>query len=250
MIAHIPAEQIRAALERVARWTLDEAGVSAPPVDSLQLAARLGLVVARDAVVDVRARFVRLGGGDGQPRPTIFVADDPRPERRQWAVAHEIGEHTAHRVFAELGVEPVDADVAARETVANRLASCLLLPGDWFFADGIDLDWDLFELKARYATASHDLVARRMLDMTRPVIVTLWDQGRQTWRCSNVPGRTPPLSPVERDAQHAAYEGGQPVWCDANELPDGVEDVRAWPIHEPLWKREIIRTQLAEVESW
>lgn len=246
MLAEIPAEQVGDAVEGVAREILAEAEILGPPVDVVLLAQRLGLVVARDAAVDVRARFVRLGGASIAGRPTILVADDPRPERRQWAVAHEVGENQAHRVFAELGIDVIDAGPGAREAVANQLAGCLLLPRQWFLADGTALAWDLMELKARYATASHEMIARRMLEMPLPVIITLWDQGRQAWRRGNAPGRTPPLTLAEHDARQAAHDHNEPVQCDAGELPDGVEDVRAWPVHEPLWKREIIRTQLAE----
>jgi Zn-dependent peptidase ImmA (M78 family) len=246
MLAEIPTEQVRDAVEGVAREILAEAEILGPPVNAVLLAQRLGLVVARDGAVEVRARFVRLGGASDAGQPTILVADDPRPERRQWAVAHEVGENQAHRVFSTLGIDPVDAGAGAREATANRLAGCLLLPRHWFLADGEALAWDLLELKARYATASHEMVARRMLEMPLPVIITLWDQGRQEWRRGNTPGRTPPLTPAERDARQAAHDMNEPVQCDAGELPDGVEDVRAWPVQEPLWKREIIRTQLAE----
>ena len=96
-----------------------------------------------------RGRLVELadprGGTVGQG--TIVVGPAERPERLQWAVAHEIGESVAHRVFSALGVDPQAAPENAREQVANHLASCLLLPRDWFAADGSELDWDLFALK-------------------------------------------------------------------------------------------------------
>ncbi len=246
MLAEIPAEQVRDAVEGVAREILAEAGVDAPPVDAFAVAQRLGIVIAREFGAEVRARFVRLGGGTADGRPAILVADDPRPERRQWAVAHEIGENQAYRVFAELGVDPVDAPAGAREAAANRLAGCLLLQRAWFLADGCALDWNLLELKARYATASHELIARRMLEMPPPIIITLFDQGRQQWRRGNGGLRTPPLTPPESAARQAAYNFGRSARCDPAELPDGVEDVRAWPIHEPDWKREIIRTELTD----
>ncbi len=250
MIADVPAEQIRDALDRVAWEILAEAEAFAPPVDAFAVAERLGVVIARDHTPHTRARFVRLGGAAAGGQPTILFADDPRPERRHWAVAHEIGEAFAGRVFAELGID-LSVDLTegpgVRESVANRLAGCLLLPFDWFFCDGFACNWDLLELKSRYPTASHEMVARRMLEMSPPVIITLWDQGKQAWRRSNL-SRTPPLTPPERDARQAAFDLGQPTQCDPAELPEGVADVRAWPIHEPNWKREIIRTELEE--SW
>ena len=252
MLPEIPAEQFRRVLDVVAREIILEAGLQQPPVDAFHVAEQLGLIVARDqpaarGLASPRARLVRLSASAGPSHSsegTILLADDPRRERRQWAVAHEIGESRAYRVFAELGVDPQEAPVAAREDVANRLASSLLLPRDWFLRDGVRVDWDLFDLKTIYATASHELIARRMLEMPAAVILTLADQGRTVWRRSNRSFRPPPLTPAERDAWTAAHDEGQPVQCDPRELPDGVDDVRAWPIHEPGWRREIIRTEL------
>jgi hypothetical protein len=248
MFPDIPEEQIRSAVEHVALQALAEACIDRPPVDAGLLAERLGMTVARDGVgATTRARFVRLGGES----PTILLADEPRPERRQWAVAHEIGECRACEVFAALGVDPLDGPLSAREAVANRLAGCLLLPRDWFAAVGAACDWDLLDLKTGFATASHELIARRMLDMSPPVIITVADHGRIEWRRGNQPGRTPPLTPPETDAWDAAHAIGEPARCEPRELPPGIEDVRAWPIHEPDWKREIIRTALAEVvDEW
>jgi Zn-dependent peptidase ImmA (M78 family) len=245
MLEEIPGEQMKAALERTAHGVLAEAEILTPPVDAIELASRLGMIVAREEGAHQRARFVRIGGHASRGRAAILLADDPRVERRHWAVAHEIGEAHAHRVFADLGVDPLHAASGARESIANHLASCLLLPHDWFAAEGDSLDWDLTGLKQRFATASHELIARRMLEMPPPVIITLFDQNKQQWRRSNV-GRPAPLSPAEAAARRAASDLGEATRCEPCELPDGVADVRAWAIHEPEWKREIVRTELAE----
>jgi hypothetical protein len=109
-----------------------------------------------------------------------------------------------------------------------------------------DLEWDLNELKARYATASNEMIARRMLEMPPPVIVTLFDQGKRQWRKSNRHFRTPPMTPPEVDAWKVAHETAAAARCEQAELPQGIEDVRAWPVHEPQWRREIVRTALAD----
>ena len=121
--------------------------------------------------------------------------------------------------------------------VANQLAGRLLLPQPWFGVDGLDCGWDLFELKSRYQTASHELIARRMLDFTPPVVITIFDHGRRTFRRGNMPGRLPPLVPIELSTWQAAHRDGHPVSA-SNHLCA----VRAWPVHEPDWKREILRT--------
>src|SRR5882672_9509269 len=98
MLAELPDDQVRRILEGVAGDILAEANVGEPPVDATLLAERLGIVVARDIATEPRARFVRLGGSAPRGQGTILVADDLRPERIQWAVAHEVGECAAHRV--------------------------------------------------------------------------------------------------------------------------------------------------------
>lgn len=252
MLTEIPTEQLSATIEAVAQGLLAEAEWLRPPVDSLAVARRLKLVVARDSAMDVRARFVRLSQfgesatANGPGRGTIFLADDPRPERRQWAVAHEIGESVAHRVFAELGIPLVEIPTAGRERVANHLAVSLLLPRDWFAEDGNSLGWDLLELKKIYRTASHELIARRMLEMSPPVIVTLFDQGAPQWRRSNVMRRPPSQSTAEASVWRAAFESGSSTEYEAQELPEGIRQIRCWPVHEPGWRREILRTELEE----
>ena len=251
MLPELPAEQVRQAVESLAAETLADAGLRRPPIDAVQLALRIGLVVAREnrtvretAAAAPRARFVNLAVPHGESLPTILVADDPRSERRHWAVAHEIGEFCAHEVFQRLGVEPRCAPPAAREQIANQLAACLLLPRSSFAQRGRNCDWDLLELKEVFTTASHELIARRMLAMPPTIVVTLFDQGKLVWRTGNLDRRAPALTAAEKTAWQFAHAHGQPTRCDQRELPDGIVDVRAWPIHEENWRREIVRTEL------
>jgi len=248
MLSEIPVDQFAAALDACAADVLWEASVAEPPIDATLVAERIGLVVAHNHALAARGRLVELadprGGGTGQG--TIVVGPAERPERLQWAVAHEIGESVAHRVFAALGVRPEEAPEDAREQVANHLASCLLLPRDWFAADGPPLNWDLVALKERYATASHELIARRMLEMPPPIVVTLCDLGRFRWRRSNAGGRPPRLLPEETNVWRAAHESGKPASATFDPTTTGLESVRCWPIHENDWKREIVRTAIAE----
>lgn len=244
VIPEVPAEQLQCVVEEVAGQLLGDGQIDAPPVDAFQLAERLGLVVARDGWGATRGRFLRISGDGCPAQPTILLADDPRAERRHWALAHEIGESVAWRVFDALGIDPCEAPAAAREHAANRLAGCLLLPRCWLMSAGEACDWDLFELKRAFDTASHELVARRMLEMPPPVIVTLFDQGRTVWRRSNALPRAPRVTAVERMTWSTAHESDVPAAAEPELLPDGIENVRAWPVHEPGWRREILRTDL------
>jgi hypothetical protein len=249
MIADIAEEEFAAALDACATETLWEAGVAEPPVDAFAVAAGLGLEVAWDRAMPQRGRFVRLAEQNrrrNEAGGTIVVGVAERPEREQWAVAHEVGESIAYRVFERLGVSFDEALPTARELVANRLASALLLPRRWFALDGAELDWDLFALKERYATASHELIARRMLQMRPPIVITVCDHGRLRWRRSNVSTRPPTLAAEEHSAWQEAHVTGLPSFA----MPDpesGLQAVSCWPIHEPDWKREIIRSEVAEL---
>ena len=248
MFPDVPAEEFAAALDACAADILWEAGVAKPPICATTVARELGLIVLPDETSSHRGRYVRLAdnscGSTGQG--TIVVGPAERPEREQWAIAHEIGESVAFRVFAAIGVRAGAVPAEAREQVANHLASCLLLPRDWFLRDGNAHNWDLAALKARYATTSHELIARRMLEMPPPVVITVCDQGTVHWRRSNQPGRPPRLLPGEVEAWRQAHESGKHASASLESSVSGLERVCAWPIHEPGWKREILRSQIAE----
>ncbi len=239
MFAETTWEEWSAALDATAEEILQAAGVDAPPVNAVQLAAALEMSVAWSDRQPGRASIVRLhdrsGGGE---QTSILLRPEPRSERCHWAVAHEVGEAFAHGLFARLGVDPVDAPPDSRERAANALAGRLLLPSAWFLPQARADGWNLMALKARFATASHELIARRMLDFLPAAIVTVLDLGRITWRRSNVPGAIRPLSPAEKAAWRKAHAGRAFVSDDGT--------LQAWPIHEPDWKREILRTVLPD----
>jgi Zn-dependent peptidase ImmA (M78 family) len=241
MLSEIAPEEFAAALDAVADDILAEAGWITGPIDCLQLARRLGLEVAYDSRQAGRGRFVDLRGFASAARESILLRPEPRPERVQWAVAHELGEKFAHQVFAALGVDPREAPRGARETVANHLAGRLLLPSDRFRRDARSCGWDLIELKSLYATASHELISRRMLDFEPWIVITVFDNGRQTFRGSNRYRRKPELLPGEIECRRLVAEQGV-----AQTLEHTGYRVQGWPIYETEWKREILRTERDE----
>jgi len=238
MLAEIAPEELASAIDGLASGALATARVGEPPVDAMLVARTLGLAVAWDDRQSGRARLVTLAA-TGRLAPAILLRRDPRAERLQWAVAHEIGEALAEKAFVELGIDPREAPRQARETVANAIASAILLPREFFPNDGAALGWDLLALKERYCTASHELIARRMLDCSIPVCVSVYDQDRLTWRRSNVSGRRQP-SNLEIDVRRQAHELGEVI------MENGPPKIQAWPIHEPPWQREIVRTEIEE----
>ncbi|QDS98621.1 ImmA/IrrE family metallo-endopeptidase [Adhaeretor mobilis] len=253
MLPEIHHEQLTEAIEQIVRETLAFADVVGPPIDAFVVAQRLGLTILRDNSAASRARMVEVGPAatlsrDGSSQGVILLADDPRPERRQWAVAHEIGEHLAVEVFEQLAADPADALPAARESLANRLATSLLLPLQWYRHDGSAHDWELLELKKLYYTASHELIARRMLDMSAAVMISVFDQGELTWRRGNRVGVPCELLRAEVEAQAMCHNRGKTIRVESSCLPDELESVRAWPVFEDSWRRVIIRTELNWLE--
>ena len=132
--------------------------------------------------------------------------------------------------------------------MASGLASSLLLPGNWFAADGALLDWNLEGMKQVYATASYELLARRMLQMQPRVVITLFDQGSPQWRLSNATRRPPAITATEREVWRNVFELGKEVRRRGSDCGHQFAEVRCWPVHEPGWRREILRTELLETE--
>ena len=243
MLASLTRHEWAAAVDGTVSRLLRRVGLMRPPVDALEVADALGIVVARDDRQSGRARIVRLTVAN-QGQTSILLRNDPRPERRQWAVAHEIGEAFASEVFDRLDLDPVDLPLDAREQIANLIAARLLLPSRWVRRVVARRGWNLAKLKRVFHTASHELLARRMLDFEPPVIVTIFDEGRVTFRRSNVLDRLPPLSTLERRCQERVYRTGKPTRDAESAL-----FASGWPVHEPGWKREIVRVELGDWES-
>ncbi len=239
MLASLDWQEYVEVLEAVVEGVLRAANVSEPPIDPFRIARRLGLQVVWDARLPERGRYLRLRQEGGvPPRATMILQRHPRPERCYWAAAHELGEHLVYQVADRLGLEAEEDWGPGRERIANDLAARILLPTAWFFEDGRRLDWDLRALKVRYRTASHEAIARRMLEAEEPVVISIFDQGMLSWRRANRPGRVPPLAQAETLCWRMAHQQGQ----DHQQYSDNLR-VRAWAVHEPGWRREILRTE-------
>lgn len=224
------------AIDGLVTRMLESANVRRPPVDALLVACRLGIAVVEDHFQASRGRHVRIAG-----RPTIFVRPEERAERLQWAVAHELGEALCCPAFELAQIDVEEAGDRAREQAANMLASRLLLPTAWFAACAQQTENDLAALKEQFSTASHELVALRLLDQEQPLVVTVFDHGRVTRRACNCAPRVPPLAALERECQRMAHRQGRPVTRQA----EGIW-LRAWPVHEPHWRREILVAGVAK----
>src|SRR5262245_46238649 len=144
------AEELMSQTDAVVDEVLAAAGWPAPPVDALALArGHFGFDVLLDANQPSRGRAQSNRAGR-----LIYLRPEPRSERAQWTVAHEIGEHLRPRFVERLGLADADFTPGLGEHLANLFAARLLVPTCWLKDDGPNLRYDLLRLKAIYATAS------------------------------------------------------------------------------------------------
>jgi len=226
-------DEVVAVVDRTVEELLQQADVIGPPIDALSLARRhLGMQVCLDQRQLERGRAQRSGG-----RRQIFLRPEPSEERHQWTIAHEIGEHFKETLLTRLGIEPGDTRPMAGESLANLFAYHLLVPTCWFSQDAPDRDYDLLALKQLYATASHEVIAWRFLDLPASCIVTVIDNGSIHRRRSNGWRVRRRLEPPEERCQRQVNESGCP-----RVIRESGWTVQGWPVHREGWRREILRS--------
>jgi Zn-dependent peptidase ImmA (M78 family) len=232
-------EEVHETVDRMVEELLEAAGVPGPPVDAIKIAQRhLGMIVCLDRRQPQRGRAQRAGA-----RRQIFLRPEPSEERHQWTVAHEIGEHFKADLLARLGLEPGQTRAMSGESLANLFAHRLLVPTPWLRDDAPACDFDLPELKARYATASHEVIAWRLLDLPHPCIITVVDNGHVHRRRSNAWPTRKELEPAEAECQRYVNHYSRPRVV----ARDGWT-VQGWPVHQPDWKREVLRSVVDTAE--
>lgn len=213
--------------EREAGVLLERVGIHEPPVDAYVVAHRLGLTIHIDPFLKTRGYSRRRWDLE-----TIIVGskNPNKSERKQFTIAHEIGE-----TLLKGKVEK-----ECLEEACNLMAVNLLLPGEWFKRDAGASDFDLFELKKVYSSASHELIAFRMLEF-RPMIITIFDNGRLYRRKSSYSFPIKTACPLERRCLMDVTASGGKIF-----LGDEKISVTGWPVFREDWKRVILRTEFKE----
>jgi Zn-dependent peptidase ImmA (M78 family) len=233
MIEGLPREDVVAEVDLMIDELLDAAGVAEPPVDAIALAQQhLGMVVCLDKRQTQRGRAQRSQG-----QRQIYLRPEPTEERHQATVAHEIGEHLKPELFQRLNIAPGEARAMAGESLANLFAYRLLVPTRWFAADAREFDYNLPELKKRYRTSSHEVIAWRFLDLPEACVVTVIDNDHVSRRRSNGPRITRALQPAEDKCRRLVSQTGR-----TKIVREGRWTVQGWPVHSAEWKREILRS--------
>ncbi len=232
MIEDLEREEVVATVDRMVGELLAAARVAGPPVDAIVLAQRhLGKIVCLDRTQRQRGRAQR-----GQGRKQIFLRPEPTEERHQWTVAHEIGEHLKADLLGRLGLAPEGTRAMTGESLANLFAHHLLVPACWWADEARLHGYDLLELKQRFRTASHEVLAWRLLDLSAPCVMTVVDNDKVYRRKSNAWRVRRELNPAERECQRQVSHFGRP-----HVVRGGGWTVQGWPVHQADWKREILR---------
>jgi Zn-dependent peptidase ImmA (M78 family) len=233
MLEDFARDEVVSTVDRMVEELLTAAGVAKPPVDVLALAQRhLGMQVCLDRGQRQRGRAQRVAG-----RRQIFLRPEPSEERHQWTVAHEVGEHFKVPLLQRLGVTPGETRAMTGESLANLFAYHLLVPSCWFTTDAPSCDYDLLALKQLYRTASHEVIAWRLLDLPAPCIITIVDNDKIYRRRSNAWPVRRRLEPVEQECQRVVHDQGRPCV-----VRDNGWTVQGWPVHQADWKREVLRS--------
>jgi Zn-dependent peptidase ImmA (M78 family) len=236
MSEELSREEVRSAIDRTVQELLQTAAVQAPPVDAIAIAQRhLGMVVCLDRGQPQRGRAAAQKRGLG--RKQIFLRPEASEERHQWTVAHEIGEHLKPGLLQRLGIPPDQTRVMLGESLTNLFAHRLLVPSCWLADEARACDNDIVELKQRFRTASHEVVAWRLLDLSAPCIITILDNDAIHRRRSNAWRVRRELSEPERQCQRYVSQYSRP-----QVVREQGWTVQGWPVHSPDWKREILRS--------
>jgi Zn-dependent peptidase ImmA (M78 family) len=231
-------EEVAEIVDRAVEELLDAAAVAGPPVDTIALAQRhLGMIVCLDRRQQQRGRAQRSAG-----RKQIFLRPEPTEERHQWTVAHEIGEHLKASLLERLGIAPEQTRPMAGESLANLFAHRLLVPTRWLASAAPDCGYDLLHLKTLFHTASHEVIAWRLLDLPVPCIMTVVDNDQIHRRRSNAWSTRKELKPAEQKCQRYVNQHNQPYQVCENGWT-----VQGWPIHQAGWKREILRSVIEDL---
>src|SRR5262245_48188604 len=102
MLDELQRDDVTAAVDVMVDELFDAARLQAPPGDAIGLARQqLDMIVVMDQRQAQRGKAQRTLG-----KKTIVLKPEPREERHQWTVAHEIGEHLKSELLARLGISP------------------------------------------------------------------------------------------------------------------------------------------------
>lgn len=223
MMEELTREELTTAIDVIISDLLEAAGVVEPPVDVLALARRhLGLVIPTEG--NKRGRGRSTGG-------------EASLERQHWITAQEIGRQFKPRILKHLGLPDDQPAPLLGESLGNLFAFRLLAPTPWFTEVARACEFDLLQLKERFRTAGHEVLAWRLLDLSDPSIITIIDNGTVVRRKGNTFRPPRKLARAEQACVQQVHEYSRPF-----EVSEDGWRVQGWPVHTVDWRREFLRS--------
>lgn len=220
-------EEVAEIIDRLVEGILSACEIKQPPVDPKRIADRLGIVYSEAKLEGRRGQTFRRRG-----RQHVEVHRDDRPERKHFAVAHEI---------MELELKKVLEDARECHRWANLAASFLLMPTPWFREECMRTGFDIAELKKVFSTASWEAVSLRTLNFSESII-TIVDDGRVTRRKSSYPFHVP--KKLSGEEKHLVEEVLRTGTAKTQHFPSC--EVAGYPVFEEEHRRVILRTLFDE----
>jgi hypothetical protein len=104
--------------------------------------------------------------------PSVMVAPNLRPPRRQYTICHELAElHVAERL-----------DESIHERLCQNTAAALLMPRQSFLNSVREQGLDLLALRMRWVHCSYEAIASRVAELIPGVVASAWEWEHAKWR--------------------------------------------------------------------
>jgi predicted transcriptional regulator len=235
MIDDQSREDLLAAVDHAVDELLAAAGVTAPPVDVLAIAAgHLAWTIRHDDTARRRSPKRDVGY-------EVVIRPGLSTEQAHFAVARAIGAARKPDILRRLGIPPEEQKGLLSVSPGELFAEHLLLPTPWFGLAARRLDFDVLELQSLFKTAGHQLVAERLLDLSEPCVITIVDNGTVVRRRSNAWRVRRQLSPAEEACRHDIERRGQ-----SRQVRHDGWTARGWPVPRSDGTRVILRAVVDE----
>jgi hypothetical protein len=231
-------EELFEAIDRLVGGLLERAGVTAPPVDALSVAENhLGIPVEVVEPVEEDER----GRPRPRPRPRpagagVVLSPDMTEEQRQKAAADGIARLLLPDILRKLDVVPGSENKQFAAHVRGLVIARLLVPTKLLRAALRECRYDVPALKEKFATATAEAVALRLLDLDEPCVISIVDDGVVSLRRGNRRQEAKRLEPAEQQCLDRVAELELP-----HRLRGGGWTVQGWPVPGRAVRRIILR---------
>ncbi len=224
---------LHSAIDRVVGTFLESMRLFQPPVDWVELAVSIP-GIRRETAQEATGLSRRRAASKGK----LLFADSLKEESRQRLAAQAISQFLLPKVGDILGIE--DGERPPTSWV-RALVERLMVPPLWFRDVWRDENGDFVKVLNRFAFTPLEIVAQRLLDDSEPTVLSIIDHGSLTHRASNGPRAGKVLWPLEKECfEYISH------FSRTRRLSQGGMTVSGWPIHQSDWKKEVLRTVLAE----